>query len=242
MGSEIIFIIPPMLAFAALATLGGTIVLWLVWIGARRWGPVSWRRGSSRFPVGAIVAVLLAISLPVGCIRAFQPIPQPKSARTVAAFEVPLRTAADRADFLTILTAEAAAEGMDVKVETASDMDRWAKMSPRLRRSIHAIVYRGGDFRQTEARVSDESHVGYAWISFSRGEDPALAQRFRDRLMSQTVERWPETLSVPVARTGSLPFREDLIRGDDGYKIDPAKSSGYICGTAPGNAPKSACD
>lgn len=242
MGSEIIFIIPPMLAFAALATLIGTIVLWLVWIGARRWGPLSWRKGSSRFPARATVALLLAISLPVGCLRAFQPIPQPKSARIVAAFEVPLATAADRADFLAILRGEAVAAGLGVEVETAQEMERWAEMSPQLRRSIHAIVYRGGDLRQTEARVSDQSHFGHAWISFTRGEDPALARRFRDQLMSRTVERWPETLSVPVARTGALPLREDLVRGDHGYEIDPSRIAGYICGTAPGNAPKSACD
>ena len=242
MGSEIIFIIPAVLGFAAVATLGGTLVLWLVWIGARRWGPSSWRTGSSRFPIGVTASVLLAISLPAGCIRACQPVPQPESARTVAAFEVPLTTAVDRADFLTILTAEAAAEGLDVKVETAQEMDRRAEMLPELRASIHAIVYRGGDFRQTEARVSDRFHFGHVWISFAQGEDPASARRFRNQLMSRTIERWPETLSVPVAQTGALPLKEDLVRGDHGYEINPARLAGYTCGSAPDNVPQSACD
>jgi hypothetical protein len=242
MGSEIIFLIPAVLGFAAVATLGGTLVLWLVWIGARRWGPLSRRTGLSRFPIGATASVLLAISLPAGCIRACEPVPQPDSARTVAAFEVPLTTAADRAEIMTILTAEAAAEGLDVKVETAQEMKRWAEMSPELRKSIHAIAYRGGDFRQTEARVSDQFHFGHVWISFSQGEDPALARRFRDRLMSRIIERWSETLSVPVAQTGSLPNRADLVRGDHGYELDPAKMAGYICGTAPGSASQSACE
>ena len=209
MGSEIIFIIPAVLGFATFATLGGSLVLWLAWTVARRWGPLSWRKGSPRFPIGTTAAVLLAISVPAGCIRALQPIPQPESLRTVGAFEVPLTSAVDRADFLTILTTEAAAEGLDVEVEAAEEMERWAEMSPELRRSIDATVYRGGDLRRTEANVSDRSHVGHAWISFTQGEDPALARRFRDRLMSRTIERWPETLSVPISQTGSLPNKED---------------------------------
>lgn len=242
MGSEIIFIIPAVLGFAAMATLGGTLVVWLVWMLGRRWGPLSRRAGSSRFPIGTTAAVLLVISLPAGCIRACQPIPQPESLRTVAAFEVPLTSAVDRASFLTILTAEARAEGLNLNVETAKEMERWAEMSPELRRSIDATVNRGGDLRQTEAYVSDRSHLGHAWISFTQGEDLALAQRFRDRLMSRTIERWPETLSVPIAQTDSLPLKEDLVRGDQGYEINPARMARYICGTAHSNAPLSACD
>lgn len=242
MGGEIIFIIPAVIGFAAMATIGGTLLLWLVWIAARRWGPRSSRAASLRFPVGATAAVLLTISLPVGCFRACQPVPQSESAKTVAAFEVPLTTAVDRADFLTILQAEAAIEGLDLNIETAEEMERWAEMAPELRKSIEVTVYRGGEVRQSEARVSDQSHLGHVWISFERGEDPSLARRFRERLMSRIVERWPGTLSVPVAQTGSLPHKEDLRRGDHGYEIDPSRIAGYICGTAPGNAPKSACD
>jgi hypothetical protein len=240
MGGEIIFVIPAVLGFAAMATLGGTLVVWLVWMLARRWGLLSRRADSSRF-FGATAAVLLAISIPAGCLRAFQPVPQPESIRTVAAFEVPLTSAVDRADFLTILTAEARAEGLDVDVETA-EQNRMAEKIPELRSSIHATVYRSGYRRHSEALVSDQFHPGSVWISFQKGEDPALAQRFRERLMSRTIERWPETLSVPIAQTGALPHKRDLVRGNQGYEIDPAKMAGYICGTAPGNAPYSACD
>lgn len=242
MGGEIIFVIPAVLGFAAVATLGGMLLVWLLWMLARRWGPLSMRAGSPRFPIGRTAAVLLAISLPAGCIRACQPVPQPESLRTVAAFEVPLTSAVDQADFRAILTAVTKAEGLDVNVETAEEMDRWAQMSPELRRSIDATAYRGGDLRQTEAYVSDMSHLGYVWISFTQGEDRALSRRFRERLISQTLKRWPETMTVPVAQTGSLPNKQDLVRGDHGYEIDPAKMAGYICGTAPGNAPPSACD
>lgn len=242
MGGEIIFLIPAVLIFAAVATLGGTLVVWLVWIAARQSKLLARRMGSSRFPIGATIAVLLTISLPVGCVRACQPVPQPESLRTVAAFEVPLTTSVDRTDFLTILTAEAAAEGLQVRVETAQEMERWADMSPQLRKSIDATVYRGGDLRQGEAHVSDQFHFGQVWISFTQGEDPALARRFRDQLMSRTIERWPKTLSVPVSPTGSLPHRKDLVHGSQGYEINPARMAGYTCGSAPGNAPPSACD
>lgn len=134
------------------------------------------------------------------------------------------------------------AEGLDAKVETARDLERWAEMSPELRKSMGAIVYRDGDFLQTEARVSDQFHFSHVWISFARGEDPVLAQRFRDRLMSRMIERWPETLTVPIAQTGSLPHREDLIRTDTGYEIKPSRLARYLCGDAPGNAPELACD
>lgn len=242
MGPEIIFLIPAVLGFAAVATLGGTLVLRLVWMAARRWRPLAAQTGSTRFPVGATASVLLAISLPTGCIRACQPVPQPESLRTVAAFEVPLTTKADRADFMTILNAEAAAEGLNLNVETAEEMERWAEMSPKFRKSIDATVYRAGDLRQTEARVSDQFHFGHVWMSFTHGGDPTLARRFRERLVARITERWPETLSVPVAQTGSLPHREDLVRGAHGYDINSARMAGYICGTAPGNAPPSACD
>lgn len=242
MGGEIIFLIPTVLMFAAVATLGGTLLFWLVWIAARQSKRLARCMGSSRFPIGATVAVLLTLSLPIGCVRACQPVPQPESLRAVAAFEVPLDTLVDRADFLTILTAEVAAEGLDVGVETAQEMERWAEMSPRLRKSIDATVYRGGDFRQVEAHVSDQFHLGHVWISFNQGEDPALARRFRDQLMSRTIKRWPKTLSVPVSPTGSLPHKEDLVHGTQGYEINPARIAGYTCGSAPRNAPPSACD
>ena len=242
MGGEIIFLIPMVLGFAAVATIGGVLLLWLIWIGARRWGPPSWRTGSVHFPFGITTSVLIAASLPVGCAWACQPVPQPESRRTVSAYEVPLSTAADRAEFLSILSSEAAAEGLEVRIETDEEMARWAEMSPELSRTIGAIVYRNGDIGATEANISDAHHDGHTWISFTRGEDPALAQRFRDRLMLRIIERWPEVLSVPVAQTGALPHRRDLVRGDQGYEIDPARLAGYMCGTAPGNAPPSACE
>lgn len=242
MGGEILLFIPTVLGLAAIGTLGGIVVPWLVWMAARQWGPLSWRMGSMRFPFGAIALVLFAISLTFSWMFAFQPVAQPEGSRIVAAFEVPITSAADRADFLAILAAEAKTEGLDVKVETAEEIERWAEMSPTVRKSVGAIVYRGGDFLQTEARVSDQFYFGHVWISFAQGEDPALARRFRDQVMSRTIERWPQTLAVPVAQTGSLPHREDLVRTDTGYKINPSRLAGYLCGDAPGNAPQRACE
>jgi hypothetical protein len=57
---------------------------------------------------------------------------QRKSARTVAAFEVPLPSEADREQFLGILRTAAAAEGMHVDVESKQDLENAARASPLL--------------------------------------------------------------------------------------------------------------
>jgi len=242
MGGEIIFVIPAVLGIAAVATGVGTFLVWLIWSLVRRRRPLSSTPGTSRFPLGTTVAVLLAISLPAGCIFASQPVPQPESLRTVAAYEVPLTSAEDRADLLALFDSEARPLGLAVDAETPEEMEVWARMSPDLRTSIHATVYREGDRSQTYADVSDRQFSGRVWIIFSQGEDVALGRRFRNQLMHSVLERWPATLPVPVAQTGSLPLVEDLVLGEGGYEIDPAKTAGYVCGNGPGNAPPSACE
>ncbi|WP_421730156.1 hypothetical protein [Brevundimonas sp.] len=78
-----------------------------------------------------------------------------------------------------------------------------------------------------EVGVSDSWNDGHVWIYFNRGENPVLAQRFCDRLMRQIFDRWPGTLSIPVFSSGGLPLRENLMIGDQGYEIDPAKLAQY---------------
>ncbi|WP_445191824.1 hypothetical protein ACT009_14795 [Sphingomonas sp. Tas61C01] len=241
MGGEIIYIIPAVLEYAAVMMIVSTFSLWLFRIGARRWVLLARLSEMSHLPVGATASVLSIISLIVGVIIAAQPVPQPRSARTVAAFEVPLNTALDRADLLSILRSEAARDDLTVEVETAQEMRTWAEMSPELRRSIDAVAYRGGHSKKMEVTISDKLQLGHVWVIFFRGEDLALARRFRAQLMARIFQRWPNTLRVPVAQTRALPLIADLIRNDAGYQIDPARLATYICGPAPENAPASAC-
>jgi hypothetical protein len=55
-------------------------------------------------------------------VTACGPAAQPESARTVAAFEVPLQSEADRNQFLAVLRAAAAPEGMHVDAENSEDL------------------------------------------------------------------------------------------------------------------------
>lgn len=232
MGSEIIFVVPYVAGFAAVVTIAGTFIIWLIWAGVRRWRPGAMRRGSTAFPTRLVSSALLCIALPAGCIWALQPVPQPESGRTVAAFEVPLNTAADRAEFLAILGREAAAEGLNISSESEEALERWNEMSPDFRRTISVDIWRDDARTGNEARVSDQFHPGDVWISFKQGEDPATALRFRERMMRQTFNRWPGTLPIPVAATGALPHKRDLVLGDRGYEIDPRSLSEYACGPA----------
>jgi hypothetical protein len=92
--------------------------------------PVMSGASMCRLVLATICAVIL------GCGVA----PQPESIKTVAAFEVPLQSKADRELFLSILRAAAEVEGMHVDAERDSDLESDAKVSPaaatgRLRKS-----------------------------------------------------------------------------------------------------------
>ena len=84
-------------------------------------------------------------------------------------------SAVDRANFLTTLTAEARAEGLNLNVETAKEMERRAEMSPELRRSIHATVYRGGD----PAKSRPMSPTGLTWAMRGYPSPKVRTQRWR---------------------------------------------------------------
>ncbi|RZJ42648.1 MAG: hypothetical protein EON87_14165 [Brevundimonas sp.] len=228
MGSEIIFVVPYLAAFMAAATIGGTFLIWLVWVATRRLGSLTGRGKRRPFPTKQVAVVFLGLSLPFGCAWVTRPVTQPASARTIAAFETPLSTDADRNDYLAIVRREAEAQGLEVTVETSQDLDVWEQMSPDLRATISATVWRD-EPRNNEAYISDRHHLGYAWISFTRGKHPELARRYRERVMTEIIVRWPATLSVPVAETGALPHRKDLVRGPQGYEINPARLADYKC-------------
>jgi hypothetical protein len=151
--------------------------------------------------------------------------PQPESLRTVAAFEVPLPSDADRAEFLSLLGSVANAEGMEVHAESREELEHNERVNPLLKQTIHAAVWRDD---QPEVSISDShDHLGQVWIMFARGKDPALAGRYRERVMQDIRIRWPETLSLPIMPTGAIPLPDDLVRTPTGYVVNPAAAPMY---------------
>lgn len=147
--------------------------------------------------------------------------------RTVAAYEVPLPTEEARSAFLDLLRQDARAEGLHVDAATPEELAETAKVMPGAAMTIHAAIWRGEGDDQPEAVILDLDHVGLAWIAFSAGKDEALARRFRERAVRRILQRWPQTLSLPVMPNGSIPLRRDLRRTAHGYEVDPREASKY---------------
>jgi len=168
--------------------------------------------------------VTLAICVVVtGCGAA-----QPESARTVAAFEVPLPSEADRSQFLSVLRAAAEAEGMHVDVASNNEREKMTKAIPGAKMTMYAAVWRGSNDEEVVASAMDQhDHLGQVWIMFSRGKDPTLASRFRESAMREITLRWPGTLSLPIMPTGAIPLHRDLVRTPDGYVVNPSEAHKY---------------
>jgi hypothetical protein len=154
--------------------------------------------------------------------------PQRASSQTVAAYEVPLLTPPDRLEFLNLVSSEANAEGLHVDFASDSELERTADVIPKAKQTMKAAVWRGIEDDQCEAVIMDGyDHLGLVWIMFLQGQDTALAVRFREKVMSKIMARWPETTSLPVTPSGSIPLHRDLIKTPSGYKLDPANTSRY---------------
>jgi hypothetical protein len=170
-----------------------------------------------------IVCIAICLAT-VGCSVSTQP----ESARTVAAFEVPLSSEADREQFLAILRGAAAAEGMHVDLESEQDLENDARASPLLEKTLNVAVWRGANDDELIASAMDQhDHLGQVWIMFSRGKDRALSRKFRARAMGAIKLRWPDTLSLPIMPTGAIPLHADLVRMPTGYIIKPSEAHKY---------------
>lgn len=153
---------------------------------------------------------------------------QPESARTVAAFEVPLPSEADRIQFLAVLRSAAEAEGMHVDAASSEELEREAKVSPAFKMTTNATVWRGANDAEAIASAMDQpDHLGQIWITFSRGEDPKLNSRLRENAMREIMRRWPGTLSLPIMPTGAIPLHGDLVRTPSGYVVNPTEAQRY---------------
>jgi hypothetical protein len=135
---------------------------------------------------------------------------QPESMKTVAAFEVPLQSKADREEFLSVLRAAAEVDGMHVDAESDTDLVSEATASPNFKMTMKAAVWRGSNDDEAIASAMDQfDHLGQVWLMFSRGEDPAKATRFRERAMHDII------------------LHKDLIRTPTGYIVNPSEAHKY---------------
>lgn len=167
------------------------------------------------------LAVAMTAASVLGCGVA----PQPESAKTTAAFEVPLPTQEDRETFLSVLSDVAKAEGLHVDSASNEDLEHRASIH---RMTLSAAVWRGENDDEAIASAMDgPDHLGQIWLTFSKGEDPALNERFRDAAMHAIMRRWPETLSLPIMPTGAIPLSRDLVRTPQGYVVNPSEAARY---------------
>jgi hypothetical protein len=154
--------------------------------------------------------------------------PQPESAKTVAAFEVPLPTQPERDQFLSLLRQVAQTEGLHVDAASARELQQTARDVPLAKMTLHAAVWRGSNDGESEAVIMDQAdHLGQVWIMFSKGRDPLLATKFRDKAVKAIFARWPKTLSLPIMPTGAIPLHDDLVKTAGGYKVAASAAARY---------------
>ena len=168
-------------------------------------------------------AVFLAL------LAACSPVDQ-ESVRTVAAIEIPLGTADDRADLVAMLRRHAAASGLhvdDVSEGTREFEEQANLLSPEDRGTIYVGVWRGADDEEAEVLVDDRFHPGRAWVTFPRGRQPDRSTRVREGLLPELRRRWPEAHVLPILPTGGLPLADDLTMTETGYKIVRSAAARY---------------
>ena len=150
---------------------------------------------------------------------------QPKSARTVAAYEVPLPTPTDRRRFLELLERQAEAAGFHVDASTDEELKATSGVH---RQTMNATVWRGKDDEEPIASAMDfEEAIGRVWISFSLGEDPQRSRQFREKLVPSLKSNWPDTASLPIMPNGAIPLPRDLVRTSQGYVVNPSAAAKY---------------
>ena len=151
------------------------------------------------------------------------PVTQPKSAQTVAAFEVALPTEGERARFLQLLAQVAESEGFHVDARTADELRVESEIAPM---TINAAVWRGENDDEPIANVLDVTRPGYAWLTFSLGENPSKSRRFQTRAMKAIRAEWPSTKELPIVN-GGIPNPRDLILIGSSYVLDPKAAATY---------------
>lgn len=150
---------------------------------------------------------------------------QPKSAKIVAAYEVPLPTATDKSRFLALLKQQAKLAGFHVDAATDEELKVASEVS---RQTFNATVWRGKDDEEPIASAMDfQDRIGRVWISFSLGEDPDRSRQFREVLLPAIKKGWPESASLPIMPNGGIPLTSDLVRTPQGYIVNPSAAAKY---------------
>jgi hypothetical protein len=170
-----------------------------------------------------IATLALAIVF-AGCSPAQQP------EGPAAAVEISLRTTADAADLVTMLRQLAPLEGFHVDDVSAKwrDFEQQVKdFPPAIKKTIYVGIWRGKDDDDLIVSVDDGGHPGRAWITFYRGPEPKLAERFWDALIEQIRARWPNVLPIPILPSGGLPLSNDLQATPQGYKVVRSAAERY---------------
>jgi hypothetical protein len=169
-----------------------------------------------RYARAMLLAVVLACA---GCVAE-----QPPAARTVAAYDIPLPSAADRTAFLAMLRREAAVDGFHVDAATDDELRTLSSVSPI---TLNATVWRGDDVEIVASAMDMVDHQGRVWLTFARGENPVSFALFRARLITSIARRWPQTASLPIMPTGAIPLSADMIRTPSGYVVRPSARATY---------------
>ena len=169
-----------------------------------------------------MLRIVLTLSLVCAACGAVE---QPKSAKTVAAYEVPLPTHSDKRRFLALMTQKAEAFGFHVDAATDEELKATSEVSPQ---TFNATVWRGEDDEERIASAMDfEDGLGRVWISFSLGEDPVRSRQFREKLVPAIKRSWPATASLPIMPNGAIPLTRDLVRTPRGYIVNPSAAAKY---------------
>ena len=164
-----------------------------------------------------LIALLMLVT---GC----SPVAQPESLRTVAAYEVPLLSPHDKAEFQNLLRREAARHGYHVDAATASQLQAMSEVSPI---TFSAAVWRGNDDEVIASAMDFVDHLGRVWITFSKGQDPRRSGQFRQSLVPEIQKRWPSTTSLPIMPSGAIPLTTDLIKTPSGYAVAQSAKHKY---------------
>ncbi|MEJ7777015.1 MAG: hypothetical protein WKF52_06500 [Sphingomicrobium sp.] len=142
----------------------------------------------------------------------------------MAAYEVPLPTASDKARFLDLLGKVAEAEGYHVDAASPSELKVVSEVSPM---TFNASVWRGDDEESMASAMDFRDRIGRVWISFPEGDDPSRSARFREILVPKIKEAWPQTASLPIMPNGAIPLTNDLVRTPYGYEVKPSAATRY---------------